>query len=200
MLWVNPFTDFRRDRSVRLEHFGPEVEQGDHGELPRLGQQPVDFHEVIATWMVGHSLALENRHENDPALRSLGAQPPKDGAHALGDSGGWVLSGLLGIARVVGADVEHNDPGMQPIKFAVVQAPKHVLDAVPAKTEIQRPVRAESGLSTGGAIGLRRLGIAAPEVGDRVTDEYDFGIEPGFDGEKRWPLSSGNFASVGDSQ
>ena len=150
--------------------------------------------------MVGHSLARENRHENHPGLRSLGAQPPKDGTRALGDSGAWVLSGVLGIARVLDADVEHNDPGMQPVQFAVVQAPKYVLDAVPAKTEIQRPVRPESGLPTGGAIGLRSLGITAPEAGDRVTAEHDFGIEPGFDGEKRWPLSSGNLASIGDGQ
>ena len=48
--------------------------------------------------------------------------------------------------------------------------------------------------------GLTTRAKVVEQVGDRVTDEHDLGIEPSFDGEERWPLSSGNLASVGEGQ
>jgi hypothetical protein len=84
------------------------------------------------------------------------------------------------------------DAGTKPAELAIFHPTPSVS---PVAVRGQDPY-----LPTGRAIGLRRLGITAPEVGDGVTREHDFGIEPGFDGEERWPLSSGNLASIGDGQ
>src|SRR5208283_3510254 len=80
--------------------------------------------------MVGVLLARKDSHENNPGLRRLGAQPAADRANALGDFGGRVLPGVLGIARIVRADVKHDDPRTQVVQLTVIQAPQHILNSV----------------------------------------------------------------------
>ena len=73
--------------------------------------------------------------------------------------------------------------GCKTVQLTVVQAPKHVLNAVPAKAQIERPVPTERRLPTSRAIGLRCFGFTTPEMSDRVANEDDLGIEPIFDAQ-----------------
>ena len=69
-----------------------------------------------------------------------------------------VLPGSLGIARVVRADMEHNNSWMHPVQFSMIQAPEHVLNAVPAKPEIELVIRPGVACQLAGPLACAALG------------------------------------------
>ncbi len=113
---------------------------------PCIRSAPVNLGDVGAAWMVWLLLAWENRHEDNPSARRLCPKASHNSADALDDFRRGVLAGIGSIARIVRAEVKHDDAWVHSVQFAVVQAPEDVLNAVPAKAEIQGPVEWQSRL------------------------------------------------------
>ena len=101
--------DFSRDSAVRLEQFGTKVEEGDAWHLAEFDQQFVKLDDVGTARMIGPLLAREYSHEDDPGVRRLGSQALHDGAEAFNNLRWRVLAGIGRIARVVRANVKHDD-------------------------------------------------------------------------------------------
>ena len=77
--------------------------------------------------MIRLLLTREDRHQDYLSARSLGPNPSEDRANTFGDFGGGVAPCIGGITRIVRANMKHDYPRVQPVQFAMVQAPENVL-------------------------------------------------------------------------
>ena len=92
--------------------------------------------------------------------------------------GGTLVNGavefLLGpalVARVVGADHEHDEPGLESVEIPVLKPPEHVLGAVAANAKV-------CGMERGPVFLPDLPSLALPAVGDGVSEEDELGLAP----------------------
>ena len=170
--------DPARQGAIRLKQLRTDVQKGHTFRCGQARQELVESRDLHPPWHVGLLLPREDCHEEDVRRRHLGMDAAEDGADTLSDLGGCILAGVARIARVVRADVEHDDARMQAVQLTVIESPEHVLGAVPTETQIQCPVPAQHGLPGLGTAHLICLRLAAPEMRDRVADQHDFRIQP----------------------
>ena len=135
----------------------------------QLLDERVDLVDLLALGMIGLLCAREDRQQENLRLRLFRAQVLDDGGHAFSDFRGRV-AGRLAVtleAGVVRADHHHHGLRLDAIELAVLQPPQDVLRAVTADAEVRGLQRGEVRIPDF----LATLLLAAPGVGDGVTDE-----------------------------
>lgn len=177
--------DFFGKRAVFFEEFVVGIEEGDDGIFRELGlEEGVELLNLGAVGIVGAEATREDAHEDDFGAGGFFEQSFEDFVDGVGDLGGGVDGGFA-FGEIVGADVDDDDFGLEAVEFTVLEAPEDVLGAIPAEAEIEDffvfEDRVPSLWAARGDVGCG--GFAAPEVGDGVADEDDFGLDLIFAGE-----------------
>ncbi len=125
--------DLFRYCAVALQQFGANIKEGDPGCLGEIGQQPVYVGDMRTARVIGFLFSREYRHENDPRGWRLRPNALQDSPDSFDNLSGSILAGVGGIAGVVRADVDHDNPRAEAIQFAVVNSPEDILYAIPAE-------------------------------------------------------------------